>query len=109
MRLKICYTNNVKRKRKEEKQMENMTLEQELKARIFLHKTSIVGGILMKEYIQKESQSDIKIPAVTLEQMADAYSEEVMQKAMADGTFEDLYNKAWDKIKYIMPDNMKVI
>lgn len=88
---------------------DNLTLEQELKARIFLHKTSIVGGVLMKEFIQKESQSDIKIPAVTLEQMADAYSEEVMQKAMADGTFEDLYNKAWDKIKYIMPDNMKVI
>ena len=63
----------------------------------------------MKDFIQKESQSDIKVPTVTLTKMADAYSEEVMQKAMAEGTFEDLYNKAWDKIKYIMPENMKVI
>lgn len=87
----------------------NLTLEQELMARIFLHKASIVGGILMKEFIQKESQSDIKIPAVTLTQMADAYSEEVMQRAMAEGTFEDLYKESWDKIKYVMPENMKVI
>ena len=50
--------------------MENMTLEQELKARIFLHKTSIVGGILMKEFIQKESQSEIKIPAVILRKIS---------------------------------------
>ena len=88
---------------------DNLTLEQELTARIFLHKVSIVGGILMKEYIHRESQSEIKIPTTTLEQMADAYSEEVMQKAMADGTFEDLYKESWDKIKYIMPDNMKVV
>ena len=88
---------------------ENLTLEQELTARIFLHKVSITGGVLMKEYIHRESQSDIKIPTVTLEQMADSYSEEVMQKAMADGTFDKLYEESWEKIKYTMPEDMKVL
>ena len=88
---------------------ENLTLEQELLARIFLHKVSITGGVLMKEYIHRESQSDIKIPTVTLEQMANNYSEEVMQKALQDGTFDKLYEESWEKIKHTIPEYTKVI
>jgi hypothetical protein len=89
--------------------MAEQTLEQELKARIFLHKVSITGGVLMKEYISKELQGSIKLPKFQVEEMADKYSNEVIQKAMQDGTFEDLYNNAWDKIKHVLPEYTKVI
>ena len=36
--------------------MAEQTLEQELQARIFIHKVAIAGGVLMKEYIDKETQ-----------------------------------------------------
>ena len=89
--------------------MENLTLEQELLARIFLHKVSIVGGVLMKEFIARESQSPIKLPPFQMEQQADLYSDSIIQKAMAEGTFDKLYNESWDKVKNIIPEHMCII
>jgi hypothetical protein len=41
--------------------------------------------------------------------MADSYSNQVIQKAMADGTFEDLYKQSWEKIVTNMPEYMTVM
>ena len=89
--------------------MEHLTLEKELYARIFLHKVAITGGTLMKQYIAKESQGDIKLPTSTLEEQADKYSNNRMQQAMQDGTFETLYQEAWESIKHTIPEYMKVV
>ena len=89
--------------------MAEQTLEQELQARIFIHKVAIASGVLMKEYIEKEREGVIKLPVSTLRDMADSYSNQVIQKAMADGTFEDLYKQAWDKAVINMPEYMTVM
>ena len=89
--------------------MENLTLEQELVARIFLHKVSITGGVLMKEFIIRENQSPIKLPPFQIEQQADQYSDNIIQKAMTEGTFDKLYNESWDKIKNVIPEHMCVV
>ena len=88
--------------------MENMTLEQELTARIFVHKVAVVGGVLMKDYIDHQ-HGEVNLPEFTVEEQADQYSNEVIQKAMADGTFEDLYRRAWESIKDTLDENTKVI
>ena len=89
--------------------MAEQTLEQELQARIFIHKVAIAGGVLMKEYIDKETQGVIKLPKSAIQDMADSYSNQVIQRAIADGTFEDLYKQSWEKAVINMPEYMTVM
>ena len=87
--------------------MENMTLEKELQARILLHKIAIAGGTVMQAYIQKR-QGEVNIPDFQLEEMADEYSNKVLKAAMCNGTFDELYDKAWEAIKYDLDEYTKV-
>ena len=89
--------------------MKELTLEQELTARIFLHKVAIAGGVIMDKYMKEQQKGDINIPSFVLEGVADSYSNNVIQKAMQDGTFEDLYNDAWNSIVKTMPEHTKVM
>ena len=98
---------------------ENLTLEkelkkqqellQELKARIFMHKISVAGGVLMKEYMEKELQGNIKLPNHIIQDQADQYSNGIIQQATQNGTFEELYQNSWEKIKNTIPEHMKVL
>ena len=89
--------------------MKELTLEQELTARIFLHKVAIAGGVIMDRYMKEQQKGDINIPSFVLEDVADTYSNTVIQKAMQDGTFEELYSNAWSSIVETMPEHTKVI
>lgn len=89
--------------------MAEQTLEQELQARIFIHKVAIAGGVLMKEYIDRETQGAVKLPVSAIQDVADSYSNQIIQKAMADGTFEDLYKQSWEKVVVSMPEHMSVM
>ena len=87
-----------------------LTLEQELQARIFVHKTALVGGYLMKQYIDKElNKGGITLPLPILHMHADEYSNRVMQRALQMGEFDALYNTIWEIIAPIMPDDTKVL
>ena len=88
-----------------------MKLEEELKARVFLHKVAITGGVLMKEYMQTQLKGSVKLPHFQVAEMADEYSNKIMQEALAKGTFDSLYEKAWDIVSPLMPDdtNLAVI
>ena len=88
----------------------NLTLEQELTARIMVHKMAVTGGVLMQQYMESNYKAGgINLPNSTLTDMADDYSEQVMKKAMENGTFDELYEKAWDKIKHTIPEYTKVM
>ena len=89
--------------------MENLTLEQELVARVFMHKTAILGGVLMKEYIDKQIVGMVNLPTFIIEEQADKHSNNVMRMALKEGTFDSMYNDAWDKIVDTMPEHLKVI
>ena len=84
------------------------TLEQEFKAREFMHKAAIVGGALMQEYIIANSKG-VSLPPAIIEKQADEYSNKVMQKALQGGTFETLYNNVWEQLKDVLPENLKLI
>lgn len=85
--------------------MDNLTIEQELVARVFMHKVAVVGSVLIQEY--KHNQQEI--PAFLLEEQASTYSTGIIQQALENGTFEVLYNKAWEEIKDILPEHTKII
>ena len=86
-----------------------MTLEQELRARIFLHKVAITGGVLTSEYLQSQSNGAVKLPRFQVEEQADEYSNDIIKKALEKGTFDALYEKAWAKIADKIPDDTNLI
>lgn len=89
----------------------NLTLEQELTARIFLHKVAIAGGVIMKNYMENQRyiEGETNISEPLLEELADQYSDKLIKQAFEKGTFEDLYNSAWESIMETMPEHTKVI
>ena len=80
----------------------------ELKARIQLHKLSIAGSYVAREFINAQQSGDITLPQAIIEEQAQNYSNRVLQEAFADGSFNALYEKAWNELKYIMPDDTRV-
>ena len=89
---------------------QELTLEQELTARIFLHKVAIAGGVLTREYMQENyTESEVNLPEPILLEFADTYSNDIIQKSLVDGTFDSLYDTAWNSIKETMPEHTKVM
>ena len=82
---------------------QEITLEQELTARVFVHKFAIASGVLIREYMQKNSEME------KLEELAEEYANDIVQKSLENGTFDDLYNKAWESVKDVMPEHTKVM
>ena len=85
-----------------------LTLEKELKARIWTHKVAVLGGVSLRNYLAKQAQEGIKIPAFQLSDIAENYSNEVINKAIEDGTFEEQYEQAWNSIKNTIPEEFKI-
>ena len=88
---------------------EELTTEQELMARIFVHKRAVAGAVLMQNYIKNEMQSAVKLPPFQMREQADQYANIVMQQALNNGTFDMLYDSAWNKIKNNIPENLNVV
>lgn len=81
------------------------TLEQEFRARVMVHKMSVLGGVLMLAYKQHEKGfGGINLPDHTIDEQADKYSNERIQKAIADGTFNKMYEEAWNLVAPTMPE-----
>lgn len=86
------------------------SLEQELNSRIFVHKVALVGGALMHDYINEEkAKKGIALPDFIISQNADEYSSKIIQEALKTGTFEELYNKIWEQVKDVLPEDTIVI
>lgn len=86
--------------------MKEITLEKELTARIMLHKMTITSTALGLQF-EKENSQGIKLP--NLKQLAEEYAEGIVKQSMQNGTFEVLYEHAWQYLMPIVPDNLKVI
>ena len=81
------------------------TFERDLLARTFQHQYSILGAKLVLDYKKQQSQGDIQIPAFMIEQQAMIYASNTIQQYMANGSFKEEYEKAWESIKDRIPDN----
>ena len=86
------------------------SLEKEFTARAYLHKIAIVGGLLMRNYVEKErAKGGVQLAQPTLMEIADAYSNAEIQKAIQEGTFEDLYQECWAEVVKEMPEYLSVM
>lgn len=85
-----------------------LSIEEEFKAREFLHKAAIVGGALMSNYITVNSKG-VSLPPEIIQEQADEYSNKIIQHALEHGTFETLYNNVWEQLKDVLPENLKLI
>ena len=86
------------------------TLLEEFKAREFLHKVAIVGGAIMHNYMEEEkAKGGAQLPDFIIEEKAQAYSDRVIQKAMAMGTLNKLYEEGVQLSEFCMKklDNAK--
>ena len=83
-----------------------LTLEQEFKAREFMHKVAIVGGAFMSNYLNEEREKGgAMLPDIILQQQAQEYSDKMLKEIMALGKLDNIYNDLWETLKDILPDD----
>ena len=88
-----------------------ITLEQELQARIFVHKQAVLGGFVQQKFLEDMSEDNkgTQIPHCVIMDRAERFSRQFVQDAMAEGTFNELYEKAWEQLVPIIPDNLNIL
>lgn len=87
-----------------------MKLEQELQARIFLHKVAIVKSTLAHAYITEEkARGGIMLAEPCLEDNAMEFADTIIQKLLENGELDNAYDKAWEEIKNYIPDNYSIM
>lgn len=89
---------------------EQAELLEELNARVFTHKTAIVGGVIMSDYIKEQkSMGGAMLPETIIEKQAQEYSQKALQHALATGNLNSMYEDTWEKIKNALPDETNVV
>ena len=87
-----------------------MKLEQELQARIFLHKVAIVKSTLAHVYITSEkARGGIMLAEPCLEDNALEFADAIVQKLLEKGELDNAYDRAWEEVKNYIPDNYCII
>ena len=83
-----------------------MELEQELQARIFLHKVAIVKSTVAHAYIVKEkAKGGLMLAEPCLEENAMEFADTIVHKLLEKGKLDNAYDKAWEEVRNYIPDN----
>lgn len=92
------------------RKQEQEDLLQELNARIFTHRTAIVGGALMREYLDKQkSMGGAELFEPMLTEQAHEYVQSMLAQACMTGTLNSLYEEMWENIKETLPEHTNVV
>ena len=86
-----------------------LLFEQELKLRIFQHKTTMLMTDLANQYIASQTQGEINIPTFMTQEQAVQIASAKVQDIMAQGKLDEEYNKAWETLKDKIPDNYSTL
>lgn len=87
-----------------------LTLEQELGARTFLHKVAIVKSAVINSYIADEiKKGGITLSFPCIEQNAVEYSDQVMSRILGTGKLDEAYDNAWNIVGKLLPDNFSIM
>ena len=85
------------------------TVEQELLARQFQHKYTILGADLALKFRDEQCRGDVALPEFMVEQQTMNYVSSKIRYFLEHGTFEKEYEKAYNNIKDILPDNYSTL
>ena len=87
-----------------------MELEKELKMRVWLHKVAIVKSAIASSYMSHEAKKGgLMLSRPCLEQNAIEYSDKVMAEVLLKGKLDEAYDKAWECVGELMPDDFCVM
>ena len=85
------------------------TIESELRARVFFHKVSIVKAVIVNTYVKQEKAIGIVLTDNYLIEQAEQKADIEMARIMQQGMLDIAYNKAWEVMADIMPDNYSIM
>lgn len=85
-----------------------MTLEQEFLLRVTGHKLSLLSAVLEKEYVEENLKGDVTIPEFIVKEQAPLVAKQEVAQIFLDGKLDEEYNKAWEKVKDVIPDNFGI-
>lgn len=90
--------------------MEGITVEQELQARIFMHKVAITKACYIRDYINKElGKGGILLPISSLEQIAENIASHWVYEVLRNGKLDCEYEQAWERLGNLLPDDYSII
>ena len=82
-----------------------MTAGQELFARAYAHKVSIVGAYEMEKYIQSQCSGEVKIPEFMAQNTILNKVMEIIHGYIERGILEEKYAEAYEAIGERLPDS----
>ena len=82
-----------------------LTAGQELFARAYAHKVSIVGAYEMEKYMQSQCSGDVKIPEFMAQDTILNKVMEIIHGYIEHGILEEKYTEAYEAIGERLPDN----
>ena len=83
----------------------DMTVEQEFMLRATNHKLTMLGFCISEDYIKEQTTGDVTIPEFIVKQQAPMVAREKVERILLSGKLNEEYEKAWDRVKDIIPDN----
>ena len=83
----------------------DMTVEQEFMLRATNHKLVMLGFCISEDYIKEQTTGDVTIPEFIVKQQAPMVAREKVERILLSGKLNEEYEKAWDRVKDIIPDN----
>ena len=83
----------------------DMTVEQEFMLRAINHKLVMLGFCISEDYIKEQTTGDVTIPEFIVKQQAPMVAREKVERILLSGKLNEEYEKAWDRVKDIIPDN----
>jgi hypothetical protein len=86
-----------------------ITLEKEVLARVFMHKRAVLGAFIFQEYMDRQEQKGVSLPKGIIEEQAEKFSDFFIEDALKDGTFNDMYEVAWEKLSPMLPEDFCII
>ena len=82
-----------------------MTVEQEFMLRATNHKLTMLGYKISQDYIKSQTEGNNTIPEFMAREQALKVSQEEVAKILLSGKLNQEYEKAWELIKEVIPDN----
>ena len=82
-----------------------LTETQELFARAYAHKVSIVGAYEMEKYIKSQCTGEVKIPEFMAQDTILNKVMDIIHGYIAEGTLEEHYAEAYEAIGDRLPDD----
>ena len=86
-----------------------MTVEQEFMLRATNHKLVMLGFKISEDFMKSQTEGNTTIPEFMAREQALRMSKNEVARILLEGKLNEEYEKAWEEIKEVIPDDFKII